>query len=529
MAITKLPRGGLADSAVTSAKVADTAIGTAEIPDSEITSAKLADDAVTNAKLANSAITIRGTPVSLGGSHTVNIDVDWQTVKTGNTTMVAGQGYFVNTTSDAVTMTLPSSASRGDTVAIKDYAGTFGSNNCTIARNGHNIQGNANDSTLSTNRATFVLVYADSTKGWLYTVESNVSDFGPKYNSATGGTVTTSGDFKIHTFTGDGNFVVSSAGNDVDSGDILEYIVVAGGGGGGRAGNSGAGGGGAGGFRFASPSLSPVTYPAKPLAAPSGLTVAVQTYPITVGAGGSGGPGPSNNPGLAAQGSNSVFSTITSAGGGKGGGNTSTSDNANGTAGGSGGAAGTSGNQARSGGAGNTPPVSPAQGTDGGDSFDGNAPFNPASSQGGGGGGALTAGTDRTSSTSSLSAAPGGTGAGVPSAFGTSGESSGGFYHFAGGGGGASRADYIYPSVPTNGGLGGGGNGGSAVGCGILANPSMNATANTGGGGGGGASSTDNPASPGPGYAYHWPGVPLNAAGGSGGSGIVIIRYKYQN
>ena len=71
MAITKLPRGGFADSAVTSAKVADTAIGTDEIPDNEITSAKLADDAVTNAKLANSAITIRGTSVSLGGSHTV--------------------------------------------------------------------------------------------------------------------------------------------------------------------------------------------------------------------------------------------------------------------------------------------------------------------------------------------------------------------------------------------------------------------------------------------------------------------------
>ena len=167
MAITKLPRGGFADSAVTSAKVADTAIGTNEIPDSEITSAKLADDAVTNAKLANSAITIRGTSVSLGGSHTVNVDIDWQTVKTGNTTMVAFQGYFVDTSSSAITMTLPSSASAGDTIAIKDYAGTFATNNCTIGRNGHNIQGNANNSLLSSNRASVLLVYVDSTQGWL--------------------------------------------------------------------------------------------------------------------------------------------------------------------------------------------------------------------------------------------------------------------------------------------------------------------------------------------------------------------------
>jgi hypothetical protein len=93
--------------------------------------------------------------------------VDWQTVITGNTTMVAGRGYFVNTTSIAITMTLPISAVRGDEVWIIDYAGTFDTNNLTVGRNSHNIQGDASDLTVSTERAGFTLVYVDSTQGWL--------------------------------------------------------------------------------------------------------------------------------------------------------------------------------------------------------------------------------------------------------------------------------------------------------------------------------------------------------------------------
>ena len=133
--------------------------------------------------------------------------IDWQsTVKTGDFTAVSGEGYFVNTTSGAITATLPASPSAGAIVAFKDYAATFATNNLTVGRNSSNIQGNANDSLLSTNRASVVLVYVDATKGWLYVQESNVSDFGPSYISATGGTITTSGDYKIHTFTSRGNF-----------------------------------------------------------------------------------------------------------------------------------------------------------------------------------------------------------------------------------------------------------------------------------------------------------------------------------
>ena len=91
----------------------------------------------------------------------------WQAVKTSGFTAVAGEGYFCNTTSAAFTATLPSSATQGDEIAFVDYAGTFDTNNLTIGRNSHNIQGAAADLTVATERAGFTLVYVDSTQGWL--------------------------------------------------------------------------------------------------------------------------------------------------------------------------------------------------------------------------------------------------------------------------------------------------------------------------------------------------------------------------
>lgn len=95
--------------------------------------------------------------------------ISWQAVVTGATTMVAGRGYFVDTTSTAFSMTLPASASLGDEVHIIDYAGTFDTNNCTVARNSHNISGAASDLVVATERAAFKLVYVDATQGWLLT------------------------------------------------------------------------------------------------------------------------------------------------------------------------------------------------------------------------------------------------------------------------------------------------------------------------------------------------------------------------
>tara|TARA_R100000654_G_scaffold2514_2_gene9279 strand:+ start:272 stop:1639 length:1368 start_codon:yes stop_codon:yes gene_type:complete len=385
--------------------------------------------------------------------------LDWQsTIKTSNFTAVSGEAYFCNTSGGAFTATLPASPSAGAIVAFKDYAPSFATNNLTIGRNSSNIQGNATDSVLSTNRSSVVLVYVDSTKGWLYVQESNVQQLGPLYVTGSGGTVTTSGDFKIHTFTSSGTFTVSCAGNTKGS-TTVDYVVVAGGGSGGGTpcgGNQRGGGGGAGGYRESFP--NPAT---------GGFPVSAQAYPITVGGGGT------VSGVVASNGSNSIFSTITSAGGGKGAHQESPSPGAAGSGGSGGG--GSSSNT--SGGTGNTPPVSPSQGNNGGvgTGYHG---------KGGGGGGAGEAGnTD----------GDGDGGDGVASTI------SGSSVTRAGGGAGAANP----PSQPTpSAGTGGGGAGGGGTG--------TAGTANTGGGGGGG---------------YGAPAV----TGGTGGSGVVIIRYKYQN
>ena len=99
-------------------------------------------------------------PTGVGGTS-------WQAVKTSDFTAVAGEGYFIDTSSGVVTATLPSSATIGNEFSIIDYAGTADTNNITIGRNSHKIQGAASDLTVSTERAAFTLVYVDATQGWL--------------------------------------------------------------------------------------------------------------------------------------------------------------------------------------------------------------------------------------------------------------------------------------------------------------------------------------------------------------------------
>ena len=139
--------------------------------------------------------------------------VDWcTTAKTSPLTVASGNGYFINTTGGAITVTLPSSPSAGDIVALKDYANTCDTNSVTLARNGSKINGICGCSTLTTESQSVTLIYVDGTKGWqdIHDSTSNVSG-APSFISATGGTITTSGDFKIHTFTGDGTFTINSA------------------------------------------------------------------------------------------------------------------------------------------------------------------------------------------------------------------------------------------------------------------------------------------------------------------------------
>ena len=231
--------------------------------------------------------------------------VDWQsTVKTASFTAVNGEGYFVNTTSSAVTMTLPA-GSAGAIVSIKDYASTFNTNNLIIAANGsEKIGGSTDNATIVEDGIALTLIYIDSTQGWLVT-SSGLQTEAPQTYSA-------------------------------------DFLVIGGGGGGG---NDDSGGGGAGGYRTSTQDISPGT-----------------TYTVTVGDGGAGStatPAPGAN-GSASSVSGTGLTTITSAGGG-GGGTTSTA----GADGGSGG--GGSGNPGSAGGSGNIPATSPSQGNDGAD------------------------------------------------------------------------------------------------------------------------------------------------------------------
>jgi len=276
---------------------------------------------------------------------------------------------------------------------------------------------------------------------------------------ATGGNIVANdGTYWYHAFISSGNFVPQT-------GLTAECLVIAGGGAGGA--NAG-GGGGAGGFRSA-----------------TSLALTVQNYPITVGAGGSG----TNIVSPPTSGSDSVFSTITSTGGGRGGSNAGYVA----LTGGSGGGGGMYDSLYDDGAAGNTPSTSPSQGSNGGN---GGGLLQAENASGGGGGGATANGGNASNGT------PGNGGAGS-SAFSTwaSVTSTGVSGSFAGGGGGGA---WNSSGAISTGGSGGGGAGGRG-GNGTFAN-STSGTANTGGGGGGG-------------------GVSSSIASGNGGSGIVIIRY----
>ncbi|MBI2597071.1 VCBS repeat-containing protein [Candidatus Daviesbacteria bacterium] len=202
--------------------------------------------------------------------------------------------------------------------------------------------------------------------------------------TSTGGTITQSGGYTIHTFTSSGTFTPSAAMN-------VEVMVVGGGGGG------ASGGGGAGGYRTN-----------------NAYAVSVQAYTVTVGGGGSGQQ--ENTAG--SDGSASVFDTISAAGGG-GAGPNAAAPTGNGRSGGSGGGAGAAAS-ATTGGAGNTPSTSPSQGNNGG-ANDIGAPTYPSGGGGGSGGtggnasagvaGAGGAGTANSISGSSVTYAAGGAGA----------------------------------------------------------------------------------------------------------------------
>ena len=428
---------------------------------------------------SGTAVTLASGATQTGFGRTGTVDWNTTPITSTPTTGVSGVGYFINSTAGVKTVNLPASPSAGDIMAVSDYAGTSDTNAITIGRNGSNINGAAADISIQLENSAVTLVYVDGTQGWKTTDTSSLSDIElqPAFIVATSPCVTTVGDYKIHRFTGPGDFVVCSAGNSLGS-DKVDSLLVAGGGGGGA---NLAGGAGAGGVVL--------------IESCNATAISAVSYPIVIGGAGAAGTPPSATGG---NGSNTTGLSLTAIGGGGAG---PASTGAAGTPGGSGGgAAGGSSASITNGGTATQPSQPGNSGTYGFGSAGGNrTPAGSAANGGGAGGGG--GGAVGSNQPGGGTGGAGGVGKDATPIFGTSPQPfygpTNGVYGGGGGAGGNSAAG-------GSGGSGGGAPGGS---CGPGAAGS-NATTNTGGGGGGGSGG--------------------DGAGGTGGSGVVLIRYKFQ-
>jgi hypothetical protein len=379
-----------------------------------------------------------GVTIANSGTATGFGSTAWQSVVTGSTlTAVAFKGYPIDTTSNACTVTLPA-GSVGDTVELVDYAGTWDTNNCTIAADGsEKINGGDTDAVASVEREGLKLVYVDATQGWVVVTAAN-----------------------------DGSSAVAFP-------YTLSWLVIAGGGGGG---DNHAAGGGAGGYRnsYASETSGGGGSTETPYSVSTGIVITV-----TVGGGGAGSTDGSTKgtSGVDSSISGSGLTTITSDGGGGAG---STEGSAHvGLDGGSGGG-GTRGNAAGSGTA--------NQGYDGSPSF--NSGNYPAGGGGGAGAAAVCAsntaepdgGVGVSSSINGSATFRGGGGGGGAAAGGASAAGEGG-----NGGGGDGKSTVTVGDngdANTGGGAGGGGPTGSNGGTGgsgvvILRMPTANYSSTT--------------------------------------------------
>jgi hypothetical protein len=415
-----------------------------------------------------------------GVVETCNLQINGVTTATYPSRYLQGDGAAASSATTNISGSVPIGVVTGNTAT----ASTFGSveiylPNYTDSSNYQSLSGDSvseNNATTSYARlsaglwqnnaaVTTIAIFPYLGTNWL--ANSTFSLYGisalgttPVAPKAEGGNqLYSDGTYWYHIFTTSGTFRVNQA-------LTCDYLVVAGGGGGGKDG----GGGGGGGLR------STVTATGGGGTLESALAVAASSYSITVGAGGASGASGV----AAASGTNSIFSSITSTGGGAGGGDVGT---ATGYSGGSGGGTKRDTTNNTGGGAG-TANQGYAGGVGCGTAFGG---------AGGGGGTGATGG--KGTSTGTASGERGGVGgAGVATSItGTS-------VTRGGGGGGANFGSSV---VPT-GGSGGGGNGGAWDFANSYASRTYatSGTANTGGGGGGDSGSP-----------------------GTGGSGIVIIRY----
>ena len=354
-------------------------------------------------------VTLAAGSTSSGFGATYNSGLNWtSTLVTSSLTVSAGVGYFVNTSTAAITLTLPSSPTFGSIIGINDYSGYASTNNITINPNGNKLEGVTLNKKIITDKESVILNYVDSTRGWLPTSGVN-----------------------------NGTDALSTPSYSID------FLVVAGGGGGGGEYHGGAGG--AGGFRTSTQTAT-------------GGTVIT----VTVGDGGAGGISAGGgstrgSSGIASSISGSGLTTITSAGGGGGG--VDVGVQLAGLSGGSGGGGTASGSG--TGGSGNTPSVSPSQGNNGG------AGSISAPNYGGGGGGGASAvggaGSGSAGGNGGAGTASSITGSSVTYAGGGGGSSYNGGTRGSGGSGGGGTGGGGSPSTAATSGtanLGGGGGGG---------------------------------------------------------------------
>jgi hypothetical protein len=171
-ATTGAPSAMMADNAIDTAEIADNAVGLAEMAGLARASIIVGDASGDPSALA------KGTSEQVLRVNTAGTDLEYAdavggaawALKTAAYTAVAGDGVMVDTSSSAITITLPISSgppSLGDFVRVLDATGNAATNNITVARNGNSIQGAAADLTIATNRAAIGLVYVNVAQGWV--------------------------------------------------------------------------------------------------------------------------------------------------------------------------------------------------------------------------------------------------------------------------------------------------------------------------------------------------------------------------
>ncbi len=333
---------------------------------------------------------------------TVSGGTAWQAVKTSAFNATAGEGYFVDTSSGAITATLPASPSIGDTFEFKDYAQTFATNNLTIDPNGNAFEGLSDTNHLaSQNRMAITITYSDATKGYVATASANAQadvnngdynivappydvDFlliaaggnaGGSYGAAAGGAGGYRNSYNSETSGGGGSAesalslvpgtvytITVGAGGGSPTGDDssisgtgLTTITSIGGGAGGPPGNDGGSGGGGAGHGGANPGGAGTANQGRPGGTGSGGN----TYRTGGGGGGAANSGNTGSvQGPAGNGGNGVASTITGSsvtrGGGGGGGGQSGGGTSGGSGGSGGGGNGSTNNSGANAGAANT-------------------------------------------------------------------------------------------------------------------------------------------------------------------------------